>query len=310
MRRQRCCSSTSSTSLVCGTRLEHSAAAGRYLNGGTRHLFLACAALASLCRPGAAAAQEGDRAYVQLANEYFLVNSVYPQERGEVQLTTYPRIDFEDGHRAAIPFGIELGITDLWQIELGWVPLAVNRTAGEPHRSGIGDFELETQYSLMNVGGSTTHLAFGLSLTIPAGPPDAGGSEGETELEPSVSVGRDFRSAGRPSQLFGQLALGLVGRDEETSGSGGEEPVAHELLLGVGYVIATGRVRWTAELSWATNEWDGGDESALYFSPGIVWDLPSTWEFGIGAPIGVRGEARAFGLSLFLLYEFELGDGD
>ena len=266
--------------------------------------------LTALSAHGSAKAQEGDREYVQLVNEYFLNNSVYPQERGEIQLTTFPRVDFEDGHRFTLPVAVEFGLTDRWQIEAEWVPLAVNRPDGLPGRSGIGDFALETQYSVMNVGGSSTHLAFGLGVTIASGPTEAGGSEGETELEPSVSVGRDFRTGGRLSQLFGQVAMGLVGGDADASGLGSTEPSAHELFLGVGYVIATGRARWTAELSWATNEWSGGDETELYFAPGLVWNLPDTWEFGIGVPIGVGGEAARFGVSLFLLYEFELDGVD
>ncbi|MDH3207496.1 MAG: hypothetical protein OEO79_12925 [Gemmatimonadota bacterium] len=275
-----------------------------------RSSLVACVPLAVLYGVGTVAAQEDDREYVQLVNEYFLTNSVYPQERGEIQLTASPRIDFEDGHRAAFPFAIEFGLTDRWQIEAEWVSLAVNRTNGLPGRSGIGDLELETQYSFMNLGGSSTHVAVGLGLTIPAGPPEAGGSEGEWELEPSISVGRDFRVAGRPSQLFSQVALGFVGAGEERGSAADAEPEARELFVGLGYVVATGDARWAAELSWATNQWNGGDESELYFSPGLVLDLPDTWEFGVGAPIGILGEARAFRLSLFLLYEFELGDGD
>lgn len=260
--------------------------------------------LAALVGCDTAAAQEERRDYVQLVNEYFLTTSVYPQERGEVQLTTNPRIEFEEGHRSVFPFAVEIGLTDRWQIEAEWVPLAVTRPEGLPGRSGVGDVELETQYSLMNVGGSATHVAFGLGVTIPAGPEEAGGTEGETEFEPSISVARDLQTGGRPSQLFGQVTMGLV-RSEDDS-----EPEAHEFVLGVGYVIAAGRVRWTAEVNWATNEWNGGDGTALYFAPGLVWDLPGTWELGFGAPIGVGGEAATLGMSLFVLYEFELRDDD
>jgi hypothetical protein len=266
--------------------------------------------LTALIGFGTAEAQEGDGKYVQLVNEYFLTNSVYPQDRGELQLTTYPRIDFEDGHLFAFPVAVEFGLTDRWQVEAEWVSLAVNRPDGLPGRSGGGDFELETQYSLMNVGGSSTHVALGFGVTIPAGPQEAGGSEGRAEFEPSISVARDFPSGGRPSQLFGQVAVGFAGGEETTSGLEGTEPEASELFLGVGYVIATGRARWTAELSWATDEWNGGDESELYMAPGLVWDLPDTWELGIGTPIGLGGKAVPFGLSMFLLYEFELGEDD
>lgn len=257
-----------------------------------------------------ASAQEDEPGYVQLVNEFFLNGSVYPQEQGEIQLTTYPRIDFDDGHRSAFPLAVELGLTDRWQLEAEWIPLAVNRPNGSAGRSGIGDVEIETQYSFMNLGGSSTHLAFGLGVTLPMGPEEAGGSEGETEFEPSISMARDVRAGGRPGQLFGQVAMGLVGREEGPVAIGDPEVDAHELILGLGYVVAAGRARWTAELSWASNEWNGGDETEVYFAPGLVWDLPETWELGIGAPIGLGGDAVPFGLSLFLLYEFELGDDD
>lgn len=262
------------------------------------------------CGFRAAAAQEGDRGYVQLVNEYFLTNAVYPQERGEIQLTTYPRISFEDGHMSALPIAVEFGLTDRWQVELEWVSLAVSRPDGLPGRSGIGDLEFETQYSVMNVGGTSTHVAFGAGLTIPAGPLDAGGSSGEMEFEPTVSIGTDLHAGGRRSQLFGQVALGLAVGEDDAGTPVPPDPEAHELLLGFGYMIAAGHARWTAELSWSTTEWNGGDETELYFAPGLMWDLPDTWELGIATPIGLGGDAVAFGISLVLLYEFELGDDD
>lgn len=271
-------------------------------------LLMSAVLTGTLAGSASLGAQEHERAYEQLVNEFFLLGAVYPQERGEIQLTTYPRIEFDEGYRSVLPLAFEVGLTDRWQVEAEWIPLAVRHPKGLARRSGVGDVELETQYSLMNVGGSDTHLAFGVGMTLPVGSEEAGGSGGETEVEPSLLVARDFRSGARVGQLFGQISLGLPGVGEEMDALASSTPETRELVLGLGYVAGVGRARWIAELSWASDEWDGGENSELLIAPGLVWDLPDSWELGVGLPIGFGGDAAPFAISLFLLYEFELAD--
>lgn len=246
--------------------------------------------------------------YVQLANEYFLTDAVYPQERGELQVTTFPLLAFDDGSSILLPLSLEYGITDRLQLELEWDAYGSLRPNDLPRTSGTGNVELEMQYSLMNVGGSRSHVAFGLGVTLPSGDVDDGLTEGLREYEPRLVVARDGAWGSTPWQLFGQASLGFVDRTSSSPGEGEED--ANEASLGMGATFGFGRSRLILEGVWAGSRWDGGDEAEAYLSSGLVWDLPGTWEAGVAAQVGVTGDSEAFSLAFVLLYEFELFEDD
>ena len=262
-------------------------------------------ALALLLAPFATLKAE-DEAAPQLVQEVFQSELVYPQEKGEVQLTIAPTWqEQEEGRARQLPLVVEYGITDAWQVGLELNALTDLRTDDGDRARGLGDLELGTKYSFMNIGGSGFHAAVGVDLTLPLADPDRGLGEGTTELEPYVALGRDLPSLNN-AHLFGQVALGLV---RQTRGDSDEDP-AHELSVNTGLIVPMHDFRLVGELNYATNRWNhDGDESELFLTPGLVWDLPGTWELGVGVPIGLTDGADDYRVITQLTWEFG-GDAD
>jgi len=270
---------------------------------GISVLFLSSVALAM--EPSLA-----QKKYEQPLNEVFDTSLVYPQETGEIQLTLFPSVLTGDLHRTyRMLVGFEYGFTDSFQMEIEWDSLISLRPPNEVRSSGIGDVEIGTQYSFMNIRGSNTHAALGFSSSFPSGDIDKELSEGVIEYEPSLILANDFPNF-HNLQFFTQVRLALVQKVKERADPAGEDSrAAHEFGWNGGVFMPFNRFIMTAELSWLTNKWNnGGEESRVRFTPGVVWNLPGTWEIGIATPIGFNDSAHDFGVVGIFLYEFILLD--
>ena len=84
---------------------------------------------------------------------------------------------------------MEFGVTNQWQIELKWQTFT---QLYSPSKQGIGDLGFETQYSFLNMAGTTNHMALGFEFTIPTGDVNDELSEGFLKYEPFVIVAHDF----------------------------------------------------------------------------------------------------------------------
>ncbi len=241
----------------------------------------------------------------QLVQEVFQTELVYPQEKGEVQITTAAVWHEEqDGRLMRVPLVIEYGFTDDWQVEIELNPVQDREGGDGESANGIGDLELGTKYSFMNIGGSTFHAAVGLDVVVPVGDPDQDLGEGLLEFEPYVALGRDFPELNN-AHLFGQVGLALVRRSRGTDSGEEEGPAAHELSVNTGFLVPVQNLRFVAELNWSTNRWNHeGDEASLFLTPGVVWDLPGTWEVGVGVPIGLMDNEDRFRVIGQLTWEF------
>jgi hypothetical protein len=247
----------------------------------------------------------------QLIQEVFDTELVYPQEQGEVQLTTAPSWSTGHGERYQLPLVVEYGLTDAWQVEAEWIAYQNFEARGESSTAGIGDVELGTKYSFMNLGETGAHAALGFELAIPTGDPDRELSEGMMEYEPSLMLAYDLPKAGG-SQVFSQFGLGFVDRVKHGREEAGEdeEAAAHELSLKGGFFIPIGALRVTTEVSWTNNQWNnGGEEDLLYLTPGVVIDLPGTFEIGTASQWGLTRDAENTRYIAMLTYEFG-GDDD
>ena len=243
---------------------------------------------------------QGDEGVSQPLQEVFQTEVVYPQEKGEVQLTLSPRYQEGDSQdQIILPLTIEYGLTDAWQIELEWDAFSHRNPTTGANTNGIGDLEFGTKYSFMNVADSNFHIAPGLGFGFPVGDPEKGLGEGMLEMEPFVSMAYDLPNLNN-SQIFTQVAFGYVNRLR------GDEEEAHEITWNAGFFIPVGPVRLTSEFNWSTNKWNDGDEDNRFITPGFVWDLPGTWEVGAGAPIGLNSESDNFRLIGMLTYEFDV----
>jgi len=239
----------------------------------------------------------------QLVQEVFQTELVYPQDQGEVQLTARSIWNDErEGRSTEGSLAVEYGLTDAWQLEMA-VPGVDLRPDGGDSSSGLGDLEVGTKYAFMNIGGSHLHAAVGVDVTLPTGDPDRGLGEGLLGVEPYLSLGRDLPEWNN-AHVFGQVGLGLV-RRSRSSDEGDDAAPAHELSFNTGLVVPVGNARLIGGLNWSSNKWNhDGDESSLFVTPGVVWDLPGTWEAGVGVPIGLTDSSDRYRVVGQLIWEF------
>lgn len=273
-----------------------------------KHLFgiICCVALwLGLTMPLAYAQEGATEEPEQPVQEVFQTGLVYPQERGEVQLSYTSRFSQGLGHSSLhTPLSLEYGITDRWQIEIEWNAMSRRTETGEATTRGQGDMQIGTQYSFMNMRGSNFHSAVGFEVSLPTGSLDKELSEGFIEYEPYFIVARDFPKLNN-LQIFSQIGVGFVQRVKRHVELEDDEPAAHEFNLGVGMFVPFRRLVFTGEFNLSTNRWNNdGREREMHVTPGVMFRLPRNWEIGIGAPIGLTSGADRSGAIFKFIYEF------
>ena len=267
--------------------------------------FVALAALTlfALAPPRTHAQQEEEEQPLQ---EVFQAETVYPQDKGETQLTFTTRFrKDDDGARLTEPtFGAEYGLTDAWQVSVEVNALARRDPLSGATAFGVSDVRVGTKYSFMHMRGSNFHSAVGFEVGFPTGDVNRKLSEGFIEYEPFAILAKDFPHLNR-LQVFTQVGFEFVQRVKTPDDPDEVEPAAHEFFWHSGFFFAVRRLRFTSEFSWETNTWNhGGDESHKHFTPGVVWKLPGTWEVGVGAPVQLEEGPGRFGAILKAVYEF------
>src|ERR1700733_1691065 len=138
-------------------------------------------------------ADESTNRLTRPIEELFQTDVVYPEEKGEFQFELAPTFQCAaSGDTWTVPLSVEYGLTSKWQVEAEWNAFVQHNLTDGPTTRGIGDLELGTQYSFMNVGGSLFHIAPRFSIEFPLGDVNKDLSEGFIEYEPAVIVARDF----------------------------------------------------------------------------------------------------------------------
>lgn len=263
-----------------------------------------------ICSP-VIAEEEKDRDYIQPLQEVFQSDLVFPQDEGEVQFTFSPR--FRNGkvqNFIQVPLEIEYGVTDNFQLEVGGDLFLDRNPKEEKSTHGVGDFEVGFMYSFMNINDQLLHFSFGADLGIPVGDVDNELGEGFIEYEPFIILAKDIPEWNY-TQIFLQMSLGIVDRVkfEEADENGemeNEEPEADEFSLNAGFYVPIEQWRYTMEFNWKNNEWNnGGKENEMFLTPGLVYSLPDTWEFGIAAPIGLNQKSEDFRIIGQFIFEFD-----
>lgn len=272
-----------------------------------KHSFwiICCAVLwLGLMTPLASAQQDDVERREQPVQEVFQTGLVYPQERGEVQLSYTSRFGKGKDHSSLrTPLNFEYGITDRWQIEVEWNAMSRRTETGEATTRGRGDLSIGTQYSFMNMRRSNFHSAVGFEVSFPTGGVEKELSEGFIEYEPYFIIAKDFPKLNN-MQVFSQVGVGFVQRVRHVEADE-EESAAHEFNLGVGTFVPFRRLVFTGEFNLSTNRWNnGGGEREMYLTPGVVWRLRHNWEVGLGAPVGLTRDAEKSGAIFRLAYEF------
>ena len=249
-----------------------------------------------------------DRDSAGLIEEFFLVESAYPQERGEYQLTLgtdYVR-DSSEGDGQLARFGIEYGVTDRLQIEASldaWRNREVLDDGGRAENSGLGEFEFGMSYAFPTAAASGLRYVVGIEITAPVGDVDKELGEGFWVYEPFLIVSRNF---GEETNLTLGLSYGFRERHETPAEADDVEPETDELELSLGLVRAFGPAwRGTFELTYETDELhDSGGETEAFLAPGLVYSGMEDLEFGIGMAAGLTADSPDWMLLGFVVYEF------
>jgi len=237
--------------------------------------------------------------------ELFKTDVVYPEQAGELEIelaSVYQ--NHAGGDTWTIPVSLEYGLSDRWQVEAEWDSLVQRFPRSQSAVRGIGDLEVGTQYSFMNVGDSLFHIAPRFSVQVPVGDVNSDLSEGFLEYEPAVILARDFPEL-HHTQFFAELGASFVQRVNTPKGTDNAETAAHELNLGTGLFVLFPHGAATLEFNWANNRWNHhGTENDAYLTPGYLWRATPNTEIGLSIPIGLNRNSDRFDASAHVTWEF------
>lgn len=242
----------------------------------------------------------------QPLQEVFQTELVYPQEKGEFQLTFAPRFSRKDAERTVeTPVRLEYGITNRWQIEVEFNSYSRRRPAESVNaETGAGDVAVSTKYSFLNVKNSNYHSSVQFEIGFPTGNVDKGLSEGFVEYQSSANFARDFPKLNR-LQIFSQIGVNFKQRVVMPREPEENESAAPEFIINGGFFAPYKKARFVGEINYKTNRRSGGgNETEVYLTPGFVYKLPGRWEIGIGAPIGISRDADNFRFVAQAVFEF------
>lgn len=237
--------------------------------------------------------------------ELFKTDAVYPEERGELELELAGVYQNHSGaNTLTIPLSLEYGLTDNWQLEAEWDSFIQRYAGGHSVASGIGDLELGSQYSFMNIEGSLFHIAPRFSIDLPFGNVNDDISDGFIEYEPAIIIARDIPQLHR-TQIFTEIGAGIVQRIKRPVDADDAEPAAHELQFGAGFFTLFKHGAATMEFNLSNNQWNHhGTEDELYVTPGYLWRATPNIEVGLGIPVGLNNSSDRFDILAHVVYEF------
>jgi hypothetical protein len=221
-----------------------------------------------------------------LLNEVIGATSIYPQAEGELQFNLKPGYrDRRLDHLGYANLEIEYGVTDWLQFEASWDAPMGRGGAGIDTVAGFGDFELETQFTWMHMGGSLVSTAFAFETGFPTARPEDPQAlrfgEGAFTYKPYVTLAVDFPD-GR-GQVFANLGAKLNTLEQLP-------------LVNVGVFVVSSIVRPTLVFGWTLEE--------MRITPGMVFVAGKSWEFSIGVPIGLNQWTERVGVDALIIYQF------
>jgi len=223
--------------------------------------------------------------YERLLEDVFGATVVYPQEKGEIQLTLEPSyVRRRADHLGVITYDVEIGATDWLQFELAWTAPVIRGVGGGSTTLGVGGIELGTQLTWMRMRGSPFSGAIAFEATVPVGRESIAieSDEGAVVYEPFITFAVDPPS-GR-AQVFTNMGLEL---------SAAEEP---RPFLNAGVLGAAAFTRPYVVVSCSPGE--------AYVVPSMGFVLPAGWQLVAGVAVGLSRRSDPIGVGLLLVYEF------
>ena len=218
--------------------------------------------------------------------ELFRSEVVYPQEKGELQVTVAPTWVGRSEASLRTPVALEYGITGSWQLGM--------KLAG-----GEEAVEAGVKKAFMNLRGSGTHLAIGLE----AGLERDAETESVLAYRPYVVPAKDL-ARGR-GQIFGQVGLRRDSRCQETVDA---PPAGAGIGWSAGAIFKSADFAFTHEIDWESVESTrAAPGRAIYWTPGAVWRRPGEdiWEIAAGVSVGLTRRAGPFCFMVKITHEFE-----
>ena len=209
---------------------------------------------------------------------------VYPQEQNELQFTSSPQFHKgQDENQWLLPVAFEYGVTDAFQVGAEWVAYRHRDPDDEPSEQGIGDVELEAQYTWMSISDLPVHAALAMGVLIPTGDEDRDLGEGSVAAEPVAILALDLDEL-NGGQIF--LNVGAEIDKDQT-----------EKFVNVGAFVPLRN--WVPSLEWNWSE----DAEERYLTPGLTWHAADAWYLGLGVPVGLEDEADDYRVIFQIVYE-------
>lgn len=253
--------------------------------------FLVIAVLTCLAVPAFAEEKEQP----SLLEDFFLTESVYPQGRGETQFTL--GADYSAaaaGKELTLAADLEYGITDQWQVEVGWDAFRQLEPDAGSGASGLGNLSLGGKYTFEPCPTTGVQLAVGLEVTLPTGSEKV--SENVYVSEPYLVLSRDL---GENANLHASVAYGIVSPAE--NGVDGNDEIA--VSLGGVYRFDEDW-RLTLETYLESSKIDNGDETEHYLAPGLLWKGMENVECGFAVAVGLNDDSADWRLLGMVSLEF------
>lgn len=225
----------------------------------------------------------------QPLNDFFQSDSVFPQGKGEWQVSVGADFSKNAEHKTTeLTTGLEYGITDSFQVELEHTPYIRIKPDAEDEESldGQGNTSLGFQHSWMNIGGSPNSVAVGFDHEF---------SNGDAAVVADEDGGKP--AAGNEVRLTLARSLGDTGNSMASLQLGREfRQGANESFVNLAAFHAVGKHVFTGEYNWSEEE--------SWVTPGVFWKPAKRLDVGAGIAFGV-GDTDGHHALLRLNYEFD-----
>jgi len=214
--------------------------------------------------------------------EFFTGETVFSQDRNEIQFTLKPSFTKSEQSQLCIPFSVEYGITDRLQIEVE-VPYLISSLTERQRIKGMGNAEVGLMYNILK-SYRPFSLSVGINKNLKTAGKDIGAYDEEASWEAYTVVARQLGSGQIHGNLRTELADGQI-----------------NFNYGVGCVVNFGRFDGTFEVT--TNK---EEERIFYFTPGLIWKQPNGLEFGMALSKSVDKYSDGWSLVAMMIYEFSI----
>lgn len=230
-----------------------------------------------------------------LLEDFFVTESVYPQDQGETQITLSSLCATADeGNGSSLTAGIEFGLTDRLQIEATWDALNHANPDAGASVNGTGDTALGFKYTFDEFDTTGIRLATGFEVTFPTGKNEV--SENAYVYEPFLIVSKNL---GEDANLHASVSYGFVDPQDN------DEDAPDEISASLGSVYRLGEDwRLTFEASLESDKLDDGDVTASYLIPGLLWKGIDDLEVGLAVARGLSDSSDNWQYLGMVSYEF------